>query len=346
MSFLFWQRAYLLLGAFFLVLTTTSCNPIVKVPPLGTPDNESIASAPTPQPKSEVDIENTALPPSGLTVLMPSRATQIAPTVEPAVCSLNWCNSAGHFWLMRPIPVGGEQNIEHTYRFGTTQEGTRDVHHGVEFNNPRGTPVLAAADGIVVVAGNDKTEMYGDDWGFYGNLVIIEHQFPQLDEPIYTLYGHLDEILIETGNQIKVGDVVGKVGSTGYAIGSHLHFEVRQGGMQYKNSVNPELWLNLAEGMGAIAASGIADSYSENPYPSVKIKFLDEKQKPLVFYIETYADVNLQRDPEYNEFFAVGNLPEGKYEVTFSERGIPLSIEVEVKASQLTHIIYPSNTGE
>lgn len=346
MSFLIRYRLYLLLGLSFFVIQSASCSPIVKPSPLNKSNLESKPSSPVPEIDNRIPVEDTTLPPSGLKIPIPSINTPIVPTVAPSLCTLNWCYSSGHFWLIRPIPKDGEQNVERTYRFGTTQEGSRDVHHGVEFNNPRGTPVLAAADGKVVVAGNDNSVMYGADWGFYGKLVIIEHQFSQLNEPIYTLYGHLDEILVESGDQVRVGDVVGKVGSTGYAIGSHLHFEVRQGGMEYKNSVNPELWLNLAEGMGAISASGIADLYSENPYPSVKIETLDGKQKPNILYVETYSDVNLQRDPEFNEFFVVGNLPEGKYVVTFSKRGVPLSIEVEVKANQLTHIFYPSNKGD
>ncbi len=345
MSFFLRQKAFIILVVIFAILFGTSCNPKdIKHPT----EELQIASEPILDvtPTERIIEPATALPPSGLVGIIPSKATQIIPTLESAICALNWCNSAGHFWLNRPIPEDGDRNVERTYRFGTTQEGKREIHHGVEFNNPRGTPVLAAADGIVVFAGNDKNEVFGADHGFYGNLVIIEHHFTKLDETIYTLYGHLDEVLVQTGSQVRTGDEIGKVGATGYAIGSHLHFEVRQGGMDYKNCVNPELWLNLDDGKGAIAASGEADLLSESPYPSVKIESLDLSQNPIILYIETYADENIQRDPELNEFFAVGNLPEGRYQVTFSKRGIPLKIEVEVKANQLTHIIYPSNLGE
>ena len=339
-------KAYRLIAISFLLLLLSNCtsNPTATEPAPGSPTPTTVAveNTPTTEP---TETPAPALS-SGLASLLPTAVSSVEPPPEPAVCALNWCIAPGHFWFARPIPDSGETNVERTYRFGTTQEGAREVHHGVEFNNPRGTPVLAAADGSVVVAGNDKQDLYADHPGIYGNLVILEHHFAEMGEPIYTLYAHLDEVLVKTGDTVKTGDVIGKVGASGAAIGSHLHFEVRQNGMTYQNSVNPELWLKQDDGMGAIAASGKADEFADQPYPSVKIEALDGQFSPGIIYVETYQDINLQRDPEIKEFFAVGNLPAGHYRVTFSRRGIPLPIEVEVQAGQLTHIIYPTTTGE
>ena len=92
----------------------------------------------------------------------------------------------------------------------------RQFHQGVDISAPTGTPVRAALDGSVLFAG----------WfGGYGKLVVIDH-----GEGISTLYGHLSAILVKPGQPIARGDMLGRVGSTGYSTGPHLHFEVRQNG--------------------------------------------------------------------------------------------------------------------
>lgn len=96
-------------------------------------------------------------------------------------------------------------------------------HHGVDIAAPWGTPVRAAAAGNVVYAG----------WfGGYGKLVVVDH-----GGGIATLYGHLSSIAVSGGQRVAAGDLVGRVGSTGYSTGPHLHFEVRVDG----RPVNP-LW--------------------------------------------------------------------------------------------------------
>jgi len=89
-------------------------------------------------------------------------------------------------------------------------------HQGVDIAAPWGTPVRAAAAGTVVYAG----------WfGGYGKLVVVDH-----GGGVATLYGHLSSIAVSPGDRVAAGDVLGRVGSTGYSTGPHLHFEIRVDG--------------------------------------------------------------------------------------------------------------------
>ena len=101
-------------------------------------------------------------------------------------------------------------------------QGIVKQHTGLDIGGaPLGTPVVAAADGVVTYAG----------WlGGYGNCVMINH-----GDEIVTLYGHGNEILTKVGTEVKQGDIIMTVGSTGNSTGPHLHFEVRVNG----NYTNP-----------------------------------------------------------------------------------------------------------
>lgn len=96
-------------------------------------------------------------------------------------------------------------------------QGIIKSHSGIDIGNAGfGAPVIAAADGIVTMAGR---------YGGYGNCVMINH-----GNGISTLYGHGQAILTEVGKQVKKGDLIMEVGSTGISTGPHLHFEVRING--------------------------------------------------------------------------------------------------------------------
>jgi murein DD-endopeptidase MepM/ murein hydrolase activator NlpD len=94
-------------------------------------------------------------------------------------------------------------------------------HNGVDIPAPYGTPIYATADGIVGRA---------QRLGGYGNYVEIEH-----GNAIETRYGHMSSFVVRPGQQVKKGDVIGYVGSTGRSTGNHLHYEVRIDG----EPVNP-----------------------------------------------------------------------------------------------------------
>lgn len=89
----------------------------------------------------------------------------------------------------------------------------RKLHAGTDIGAPRGTKVLAAGSGIVITA---------KEWGGYGNAIMIDHGNGK-----WTLYAHLSKIRVKEGDEVKTGQHIGDVGSTGNSTGPHLHFEVR-----------------------------------------------------------------------------------------------------------------------
>ena len=105
--------------------------------------------------------------------------------------------SSGFGWRMHPIL------------------GSMILHAGKDLAAPEGTPVVAALSGTVVSSGLA---------GGYGLAVEIEHRNPLRR----TLYGHLSELFVQPGEQVRQGEVIGRVGSTGLSTGPHLHFELRR----------------------------------------------------------------------------------------------------------------------
>ncbi|MBR3132785.1 MAG: peptidoglycan DD-metalloendopeptidase family protein [Clostridia bacterium] len=118
-------------------------------------------------------------------------------------------------------PVPGYTRITSQYGMRTHPiTGVYKLHTGVDISAPIGANFVAANDGVVVKAEFNSA---------YGNMVMINH-----GGGVSTLYAHGSEILVQVGQEVKRGDAVLKVGSTGYSTGPHAHFEVRVNG-QYQN---------------------------------------------------------------------------------------------------------------
>lgn len=99
--------------------------------------------------------------------------------------------------------------------------GVPEHHKGLDFAAPEGTLIKAADDGKVIFAGMGVS---GSGYGGYGNVVAIEHAATKE----WTLYGHQSKVMVKVGQQVKKGDIIGQVGSTGQSTGNHLHFEIRK----------------------------------------------------------------------------------------------------------------------
>jgi murein DD-endopeptidase MepM/ murein hydrolase activator NlpD len=96
-----------------------------------------------------------------------------------------------------------------------------DFHKGLDLAAPTGTPVFATADGVVSFAGRYPLRDSVAWWRF-GNVVVVNHT-----GRFITIYGHLDTIKVQPGQQIRQGQNIATVGSTGWSTSSHLHYEVR-----------------------------------------------------------------------------------------------------------------------
>ena len=106
-----------------------------------------------------------------------------------------------------------------TSTMGTRRDpmtGGDDFHAGLDIAAETGQPVYATAEGTVKDAGHQSA---------YGNLIVLDHGFG-----LETRYGHLSSMSVFKGDKVKRGDIIGRVGSTGRATGSHLHYEVLANG--------------------------------------------------------------------------------------------------------------------
>lgn len=110
-------------------------------------------------------------------------------------------------------------------RYGVSSRIRSSNHTGLDIATPNGTPIHVVADGTVISA---------QYTGSYGNLVKIDH-----GNGVETWYAHTSKMYVTSGQEVKAGDVIAAVGSTGNSTGSHLHFEIRING----NHVNPQIYM-------------------------------------------------------------------------------------------------------
>jgi murein DD-endopeptidase MepM/ murein hydrolase activator NlpD len=175
-----------------------------------------------------ISAQQSVTPPDGhdadrLAEVAASRATREAE--QTAAVQAQQQADAAAIEAMRPqavLPVNGARLTTcFCMRWGT-------MHWGIDLAAPMGTPEYAAMDGVVLEAGPAS--------GF-GLAVYIQHANGDV-----TVYGHMEQILVQAGQVVKAGDVIALLGNRGQSTGPHLHFEVHRGGINGKK-IDPIPWL-------------------------------------------------------------------------------------------------------
>jgi murein DD-endopeptidase MepM/ murein hydrolase activator NlpD len=131
-------------------------------------------------------------------------------------------------WAQTPSICPTEGRLVSRFGWRTDPMGGDDTrfHRGIDIANAIGTPVYAAADGVVRFTGMQ---------GGFGKLVRIRHNATCYE----TIYGHLDAFNVESGDEVRRGDLIGFMGNTGRSTGPHLHYEVRDRG----RSIDPQKYI-------------------------------------------------------------------------------------------------------
>ncbi len=278
--------------------------------PSSTPDVEPTQPSPTADPPTPIEPEQTqaAQTQSAVPVVAStSTVTAIPPTRDPNLPS-------EHYLLLRPIQSDYTDYADRTYAYGATSGGQYRAHTGEEFRNPPGTPVVAVGNATVQYAGTDESVVYGPQPGFYGNLIVLQMtDFTYNGQAVFALYGHLAEINVQTGQTVAMREVIGSAGSSGVALGPHLHFEVRiSDPLSYFTSTrNPDLWIRPYPGYGTLAGRVLDGSGAYLREVALTIHGID-----MTRYTWTYAGDENIADDQWKENFTLGDLPEGWYTVT------------------------------
>ncbi len=295
----------------------------------------TVLGTPTPTPTFTPTPTSTSTPtPTPTFTPTPTSTPTPTPTPTPAPG-----RGQDHYWLRRPIPPENSNYFSHFYPYGSTGEGQYLLHHGVDFVNPMGTPVLAVADGQIVVAGDDLSQAtYGPYTNFYGQLVVLHLDRKYHGQDVFALYGHLSKINVQVGHRVQAGDVLGEVGQRGVALGPHLHLEVRVGANTYDHTRNPALWLQPFPGMGTIAGLVVDAQGQSVPETLITFQRADFPDKPWR-ETRTYPAQEVNPDAEeWQENFTMSDVTAGSYILKVHTDGVPYTRQVEVEAGRTAFV--------
>lgn len=302
------------------------------------------AATPSVYPSNPIASPSIPVPTSSPTPTSTIPAT-LTPTPTPISCdpsTAEFCVETADFIFQVPILPPGTDTIDRGYPFASTAAGTYIPHHGVEFNNPSGTPVRAAADGWVAYSGDDTAVKFSPWSGFYGNIVILVHYLHGGPfEKIYTLYAHLSKLDVNTDEQVTAGQVIGEVGLTGTASGSHLHFEVRMVAHEYDSCLNPELWLVPHPGDGSLALRAV-DKTGALIFPPYNVQYFQDQEQVASssHQVESYDPGMVFAGSPWDENAAIGDLPAGRYRLTFLWAGVLHERWIEIQSGLLTRVVF------
>ena len=299
---------------------------------------------PTDTPTATPTATATATATATLTTTQSSLAANVLVTSTPIVPGGPWptpdvSQASDHYWLGRPTGPGTTQWASPFYPYASTGQGAYLVHHGADIANPLGTPLYAPADGTVVFAGPDDQVAVGPTTNFFGIPVVIELDRRYRDQPVYVLLGHMSSTTVTPGQHVQRGQQVGAVGSTGIALGPHVHVEVRIGVNDYDHTVNPEFWLEPLAGHGTVA--GRVLTADGRHLPEVPLLFYPGPNfNSPRYYAYTYIDGLglINPDEQWGENFLLSDLPAGDYLVEATVNGKVYRQNVTVQAGKTSWV--------
>lgn len=247
-------------------------------------------------------------------------------------------------WFDRPIAPTENNQIDQTYRYGSTMGGNFQQHQGVEFNNGDGTPVHAIDGGLIVYAGRAEA----------GALTVsILHDSLVVRGPdtlrIFSVYYHNSALDVKVGDHVARGQQISRVGNTGRATNDHLHLEVHAAPDTTVKAVvdslnrypayttNPELWIAPLPGTGIVA--GLVRTRAGAPVKQARVYGLakDEPRETPYAFAETYGD-RAHSHPLYQEDFAVSDVMPGEYTVAVEIEGQTVRQKVRVEAGKVSWV--------
>lgn len=315
------------------ILTSTRAATVTSVPPTSTATVAPLATA-TARPVATAlptmaqanDASTAKADPAN-----PPKATNLALLPRPpAEIDL----SRTHLWFSRPVV--GNNVPSSAYRYGMTFGQRLVPHRAVDIANDQGTSVVSIGPGTVLYAGEDQEVVFGPQPAFYGNVVVIEMNQDWWGHKIYALYGHLESVAVIPGQTVNQGEAVGKIGSSGIALASHLHFEVRQDDPYSYDSVrNPELWYWPLSGRGVLAGRVIDTRGYFLPGTRVEVECPDGAPR----YVETYWDQYTSPDDILRENFVISDLPAGTCRIWSELFGEIIEEFVKIRPGELSMVI-------
>ena len=262
---------------------------------------------------------------------------------RPPLYEVPWALSPhDHFYFTRPIAADEVNWPLADYRYGDYFTGTDIVHTGIDIPAKRGTPILAAADGVVTWAGWGLYRGTNDQDDPYGLAVAIRHSFGFDRRQLYTIYAHMDRVDVSVGQQVRAGEQLGVIGTTGFTTGPHLHFEVRVERNSYFVSRNPELWLAPPQGWGVLVGRLMKSDGSPIYRLDATVRSLDTRR---TWGIRTYAPASVNSDDYYRENLVLSDLPAGNYTITFKYNENSFQYDFSISAGAVTYFSFRDRTG-
>lgn len=312
-------------------------------------DTRSINTQPQISAENKLEIEDSSpqivptASDSPLQFTFPTPPADAVNAWRPPLLPAPWAMTPyDHFYFSRPIGVDEVNWASADYRYGDFFPDSEIVHTGIDVGANRGTPVIAAADGQVVWAGEGLFKGGSIEGDPYGLAVAIRHTISYKGQEVYTIYAHMDRIDVAVGQRVETGQQLGIVGTTGKTTGPHLHFEVRIKSNSFFDTRNPELWLAPPEGWGVLVGKMI-DRYG-GPLIKINVKVISV-ETGAIWTARTYSPTSVNKDDYYQENMVMSDLPAGNYWIEFRVRWKDYRHSITIRPGQVSYFTFEERPG-